>query len=220
MNFAFIGGKEHGKSTLGTHHALSLNFPIIVFDPRSQFEIFPSVADPSEAVQIWLSEGTHVVFRPSGDVAAEEQEFDMLVAEMRPGLDAKIPVTLLVDESDRLKRSSGLNFMLRRTQKSRCHTMLLSHRMVDYSVLFRGQTDRFYFFAAHAMADLKEIREFSNPLVAEMVRYLKRYEYVVYDPVDGTHHFVSNELRKQWWIDIHKPLSVPVETENAGMKGA
>jgi hypothetical protein len=115
---------------------------------------------------------------------------------------------LLVDEARFVKEPEKIrwfDYIVRCTKRDMVTVEMTCHGVVDISPNLRRIADLWILFQLTQGADIDTVRERCGDDVAEAVRHLKPYEYIVWD--DSLHRWKRHTEPHRWYVSLEGDAS-------------
>jgi hypothetical protein len=200
----FIGRRELGKTTLAV--ATSRNFSTrVFFDPRHILNTTSDVLRDGEISGVlyeMLDTRSEIVIQPEFNV---ELTFDetcfQIIQWLRNNPGEKF--CLLVDEVRFVPnpdKNRYFDYIVRCTPRNFVTVEMTCHGIVDIPASLRRIADYWILFKLTLEADLDTVRERCGEEVAEEVRKLSPYEYIVWN--DSIHQWRKHVDRSRWYVPL------------------
>jgi hypothetical protein len=200
----FIGRRELGKTTLAV--SISRNFPTrVFFDPRHMLNTTSDILRDGEVSGVlykMLDTRSEIVIQPEFNV---EQTFDEVCFEVIQWLrdNPGEKFCFLVDEARFVPnpdKNKYFDFIVRCTPRSLVTVEMTCHGIVDISPSLRRVADYWILFQLTQESDLDTVRERCGDDVADAVKTLKPYEYIVWN--DSIHQWRRHIDRTAWYVPL------------------
>lgn len=192
-----VGKQRKGKSTLAYHKARLEGKPIVVFDPRNQFDFDlrgGSLVFGQGDFEDCIERGHFpVVFRPGKDVREAFADFVEVLLDKRD-------LAVIVDEVRYLMTAQAIDedlSQLLRAYGQQDHTIYLTaHRMAHIHGDVAEPADSLVFFGTHHNKSLERIADFTDELVSDQVRELRGRDFLQW--FDNSEKFVIQRDADSW----------------------
>lgn len=201
-----VGKQRKGKSTLAYHKARLDGKPIVVFDPRAQFDFEArggALAYGQGVFEDAIERGNFpVVFRAGKDVRESFADFVEVLLDKRE-------LAVIVDEVRYLMTAQAIDedlSVLLRAYGQQDHSIYLTaHRMAHIHGDVAEPADSIVFFGTHHKKSLERIADFASEQVADEVRELAGRDFLEW--FDDSEKFVIQRDADSWRekISPHKP---------------
>lgn len=199
-----FGKRELGKTTLAV--SLTRNFSTrVTFDPRHMIDTTSDILTDQSIEGVlyeMLDDRTEIVIRPHFNT---EFAFNAMCKEiyawMRDNPDEEF--CLLIDEARFVKNPEEnryFDFIVRCKPRSRTTVIMTSHGVVDVDTNLRRIADFWILFQMTLEADIERIRERCGNIVAQQVKILAPYEYIVWN--DSNSKWRKHNDPTKWFVDI------------------
>lgn len=192
-----VGKQRKGKSTLAYHKARLEGKPVVIFDPRNQFDfdlrggsLVFGQGDFEDSI-----EGGYfpAVFRPGKDVREAFADFVEVLLERRD-------LAVICDEVRYLMTAQAIDedlSQLLRAYGQQDHTIYLTaHRMAHIHGDVAEPADSIVFFGTHHNKSLERIADFTDQAIADEVRELKGRDFLQW--FDDSEKFVIQRDADSW----------------------
>jgi len=192
-----VGKQRKGKSTLAYHKARLDGKPIVIFDPRAQFDFEArggALAHGQGVFEDAIERGNFpVVFRPGKDVREAFADFVEVLLDKRE-------LAVIVDEVRYLMTAQAIDedlSVLLRAYGQQDHTIYLTaHRMAHIHGDVAEPADSIVFFGTHHKRSLERISDFTSEVVADQVRDLAGRDFLEW--FDDSEKFVIQRDADSW----------------------
>jgi hypothetical protein len=193
----FVGKQGKGKSTLAYHEARLEGKPIVIFDPRYQFDFASRrglVTYGQGYFEDYIERAAFpIVFRPGKDVRESFEDFCEVVIEQR-GL------AVIVDEARYLMTAQAIDENLSellRAYRQQGHSLYLTaHRMAHVHGDVAEPCDSIVFFGTHHKKSLERISDHASAEASEAVAALTGRDFLEW--FDESETYVINRDAEAW----------------------
>lgn len=193
-----VGKQRKGKSTLAYHRARFEGKPIVIFDPRGQFD-FQSRGGGLAFGQGFFEEFIErsnfpVVYRATeGDVKQHFEDFVEILLDHRE-------LAVIVDEVRFLATAQyideNLSVLLRAYGQQGHSLYFTAHRMAHVHGDIAEPADTLIFFGTHHVLSLKKIEDATSAEAAEIVAGLKGRDFIEWS--DASETFLVQRDADSW----------------------
>lgn len=207
----YIGKQRKGKSTLAYHDARLEGKPVVIFDPRNQFDFRNrggSVSYGQGEFEDAIDRGQFPAVMRLGGFWTPKEVFEDFceVALDRRGL------AVIIDEARYLMRAQAidenLSVLLRAYGQQEHSLYITAHRMVHVHDDVAEPADTIAFFGTRHPRSLERIADFTRQDVADAVRALEGRDFLLWS--DAAENFVIQRDASSWkeQISPQKPEAV------------
>jgi hypothetical protein len=201
-----IGKRELGKTTLAVSISQFYDTRVI-FDPRHMINTTSDILSEGQISGILyelLNQRAEIIIRPKFD---KQRAFDEMCQEIYDWLqdNPDQQFCLLLDEArfiEAPEKNQHFEFIVRCTNRTLVAVLITMHGIVDVSTDLRRVADFWVLFRITLDADVDTIRERCGNEIAEKVRTLEPYQYIVWNDSNGTFKVFTDSAK--WFVPLNR----------------